>query len=199
MKALDRLLKITRSLDFEENGRMRLIAGFWAGAKLRLHFEVNDGNDHHTMWELTFSNVLEERLAGAYYCGLNVWHEGHPATDQYTEQRVTVSFSCAPPDPDRLIGQLWVAHRALVDDWIPFDRYFNDAMPLRRLLAANSGILAAGPRFIMNEYARVLKENGCIPNKSRRSAKGRITKASLIHFDESFVIAEAVVAKRLAG
>lgn len=59
--------------------------------------------------------------------------------------------------------------------------------------------LAAGPKFIMNEYARVLEENGCIPTKSRPSTKQRVKKASLIHFDESFVIAETVVAKQLTG
>jgi hypothetical protein len=197
MTVLDRLLAIVHSLAFEENGRMSITAALWEQENVRLRFEVHDGNDDFTKWELVFRDVLEVQLSQASHCGLNVWRSDHVAIDQYTDRRAALAFSSPATDPDRLLGQLWAAHRAIAGDWIPFDRYLNTAGRIEDLVRAPSGKLASGPLFLIDAYAEVLKRNGCVPSRAGRTRKGPAESACMVHFDESYVVAKSVRAKQL--
>lgn len=42
---------------------MRLMAAFWEGAQLRLQFEVDDGSEQLSRWEMTFEDVLNSTWA----------------------------------------------------------------------------------------------------------------------------------------
>jgi hypothetical protein len=138
--------------------------------------------------------VLEYKLADVFRCGLNIWHEDHPAIDQFTQQHEYLHFAGAAADPDRLMGELRAAHRKLVDHWIPFGRYCRGA---RSLFTSSSGLAATGPAFIVEEYAEVLAANGCQPIRLVQPVAPRAQHATLAHFGESYVIAEEIGARRL--
>ena len=196
MKAIDQLLEIIGSLAFEEDGKLRLDTASWNRSQLRLQFTVEEGNDRVSQWELRFEGVIEHRLSLMYHAGFNVWYDDHVAIEQYTARVQTLGFTTATPDPDRVLGRLWAAHREIADDWIPFDRYFNDAMPLHELLAQPSGLLAPGPKFLIDAYTDALEQSGYTPGNVKRSRAGRVKHACMAHFDESYVIAERIAAKR---
>jgi hypothetical protein len=193
------LLQAIDDADLEHNGRLRVVSAHWsAGGRLTVRFQLDDGESQRSAWRLRFDGVLESMLRDVFNCGLNIWHGDHPAIDQYTQQHEHLHFAGTAGDPDRLVGQLWAAHRKLVDDWIPFDCYLSGG-PLRELFASGSGLLATGPTFIVEEYAKVLVANGCQPIRLVRPSAPRAQHASLAHFGESFVIAEEISARQLTS
>lgn len=194
MSGLDELLAIVHSLPFEEHGKMRLLAVIIENTELRLQFRVDDGGEQVSEWELAFTGVDEVHLTTFHNCGLRVYREDHPALDQYTDPHDVLSFSAAAADANRVVGQLWAAHCRAADDWIPFDRYIHRAPDLGSLLSSRSGILAEGPRFLLEAYAAVLDENGCKP--STITGHERTGGACMVHFDESYVIAREVTCTR---
>jgi hypothetical protein len=194
---VEALLQAIDDADLEHNGRLRVVTAQWSETlRLTLRFQLDDGESRST-WRLRFDGVLEYKLADVFRCGLNIWHEDHPAIDQYTQQHEYLHFAGVAADPDRVVGQLWAAHRKLVDDWIPFECYLEGG-PLRELLASSSGLLATGPTFIVEKYAEVLSANGCQPIRKVVRAP-RVRRASLAHFGESYVIAEEISARRLTS
>ena len=54
------------------------------------------------------------------------------------------------------MAELWRRHSVLTAGYIPFGTYFNPDLPIADLLATNGGIIAEGPRRVMDEYADVL-------------------------------------------
>lgn len=197
--SLPELLAIVATSDFKDNGQMRVDTVEWSGSDLTVGLQLDHGTDEKSAWELRFTGVLEHLFADVSNCGLNVWHVDHPVLDQYVQPRESLHFASAPRDAMHVIGELWVAHRELVDDWIPFDRYLNDDLPLERLLASGSGLLATGPTFLIARYADILKAQGCRPRR-RPVVTGRVVEsATLTHFGESYVVAARVMASRVAA
>ena len=143
------------------------------------------------------SEVLEYLLTNGFRCGLNHWTEDHPALAQYSEPFESLYFAAKSKDPDAFLGRLWAAHREATDDWIPFDRYLNDSMRIRRLVQSEYGLLANGPSFLIEEYAKLLETEEMRP-KRLASRSGTYTRdAQMIHFGDSYVIAKAFTAERV--
>lgn len=152
---------------------------------------------HHSAWKLRFSGVVEQQLSVIVDCGLNVWRH-HVVLDQYTRRREFLHFAQRPGNADEVIGQLWRAHTAAVDDWIPFDRYLNRELQLAELLASGSGLLATGPDFLIDPYERVMRDFGCQPCRLALPGPPRLSQGLLAHFGESYVVAEQLTVQRIA-
>ena len=175
---------------------MRVVSAHWSADRLTVRLQVDHGTDETSAWQLRFTRVIEHLFADVYDCGLNIWYRDHPAIDQYLQSRAFLHFAAAPTDPDRVVGRLWANHVQLVDDWIPFERYINQELPLPTLLASGSGLVATGPLFIIEAYAEILESEYCEPT-IKELPSARAASASLTHFGESYVIAEGVTARRL--
>lgn len=191
------LLAIIETGEFHRNGRMRVVSAHWSADRLALRLQVDHGTGQNSAWQLRFTGVLEYVLAEVSNCGLNIWRDDHPAIAQYIDAREFLYFAASPKNPDQVVGKLWSAHRALVDDWIPFDRYVDCEQPLDQRLASGSGVVATGPAFLLSSYAAVLEEAGCEPTRKELRAARPARSAVLAHFGESYVIAEQIATRRL--
>jgi len=197
---LQQLLGILGTLDFEENGRMRVVSVRWSADRLAVRFHVDHGTEETSTWQLRFTGVLEHLFTDVVNeCGLNIWDGDHPAIDQYVQPREFLHFASAPQDPHHVVGELWAAHVKLVDDWIPFERYFNGEVALHQLLASGSGLLAKGPVFLLSAYASILENAGCRPTRQALPPARLVQTATLTHFGESYVVAEKVIVRKLAA
>ena len=196
--SLDELRAIIESLRFEEFGDMRIVHAHWSAGRLVLRAELDHGDGNRSAWQLRFTDVLEHSITEVANCGLNIWHD-HVVIDQFTRPRLFLHFGAAPADADALIGQLWSAHTALADDWIPFDRYLNQQVPLNGLLKSGSGLLATGPDFLISAYADVLDRNHCLPSRGSLSEGRHLQSATMAHFGESYVVAQSLLVRRLAA
>lgn len=58
------------------------------------------------------------------------------------------------------IGCLYAEHVSRMHGWVSFSAYLNGALPLPKLLAAQTGMLARGPRPLIEAYRAVLEGSG---------------------------------------
>jgi hypothetical protein len=130
----------------------------------------------------------------------------HVLARQHTDTCQTLSFSGKPQSVLVAMGELLVAHRRTVSDWIPFERYLNAQCDLAWLLATGFGTLADGPSFLVKAYADALENAGIEPSLlPRRPAKcwdgaQWVTSSSALYtllIGESFFVAEAFQEREL--
>jgi hypothetical protein len=192
------LREITQSAEFTERGWLRLASSHWDDRAIRLELEVAEGRGREAVarWTVACSNVREYLICDADGGGLQVNGSDHPVVRQHIEPRADLFFQGKPSAPTELLGRLWLAHRAIADDWIDFDRYLNLPGRLERLLRRGSGKLASGPRFLLDEYAAVLRAAGVEPSLGGKRATSPKAALWAAHFGDSYVVAEAFVASR---
>ena len=88
----------------------------------------------------------------------------HVLIRQHMETWQKLYFRGIPQSEIEIVGQLLVAHRETVGDWIPFAKFFNSCCKLNGLLTGGFGQLADGPTFLIEKYASVLLSAGLKPN-----------------------------------
>ncbi|HKR64455.1 MAG TPA: hypothetical protein VJZ00_12055 [Thermoanaerobaculia bacterium] len=181
---LDQLLSITRTGEFEDNGRMRVVSAQWSADRLAIRLEADHGDGQHSSWQLRFTGVLAYRLEDVFNCGLNVWEANHPVLAQYTDRREFLHFSAPPRNATEAIGELWSAHVAL-----------NREPELTALLMSGSGLFATGPSFLIDAYARVLDAQGCGTMRKELPRSRTINEIVMIHFGKSHAVAERVTCR----
>lgn len=124
---------------------------------------------------------------------------------QFTDLQVMLHFNGKPKSASKVIAELWLAHRKLVDDWISFETYVNNSDKLFELIEDGYGLFASGPKFLIDEYESVLNKNSIDTTRTKERPYKRwvdgqfeiINKPlAMIHFGESFVVAKDFSAKR---
>jgi hypothetical protein len=133
-------------------------------------------------WWLRCHGVRELHIADLNGGGIRVYGSSHPAARQYSADRAALTWRPQGRGAEAL-RVLLVAHTALVDDWVPFDRYARP-FPSGALL-----IKWRGPDFIMQAYARALDRLGLQPRLVRHK-KGITGQARCLHFGDSFIVAK---------
>lgn len=157
---LDTLIALTKTDEFEEGGfRFHSAKNTPDGMVLEFFLVPGNGGDEQH-WLVECSGVRDFLLHGEFADRLYEVSE-HPVLLPYTEQVTELFFYSPSPNPIATVGALFESHRALVADWIPFERFIN-IFPkgLSQLLATSSGQLAAGPISLLSAYSRVLTEHG---------------------------------------
>lgn len=199
---------LLNSEEIENEGWVRVVGFRWVGTQLTCDLQVHEGlgDEILSSWQVLCDEVREYQMVDMSGGDLQVDDGGHPVVRQHTDTAVDLAFRGIPGDPIRLIGGLWKAHRETCDGWIPFDRYLNLQLPLEELLRADSGVLAQGPRFLLEAYASELRAHSLAASlSSERSAKyfadGKWLEQqqplSVMQFGESFIVAERFRSLRL--
>jgi hypothetical protein len=203
----DAIVELTKNWEFENSGGLRFRSSQCTadGVVLDLFLVPGNGsNEQH--WQIECSGVRDYLLRNEFCVGLHVVSE-HPLLLPFTEQVTKLYFYSASPNPIATVGALFECHRALVDTWIPFERFIN-VLPkkLSQLLAASSGLLADGPVSLMEAYSCVLGEHGIhssmLPSQSPKFWDGEkwvVSNVPLqaVIFESSYVVADRFNAKRL--
>jgi hypothetical protein len=128
--------------------------------------------------------------------GLNFWERHHPIAEQFSSPKASLSIGLGRRTREECASVLLRAHRALVDDWIDFDRF---VCPDRWLTGRSKRIALGGPRFLLEAYAQELAKCGFAArlkiHKRRLYWRGpgwsedRLD-LSVLHFSSSYVAAE---------
>jgi hypothetical protein len=183
---MEELLEITSTGQFEDNGRLTIRSALWKDDDLEIGFLVDHGDDTSSEWVVFCHDVLEYFLAEPMgMTGMNVWSGDHPVLSQYLRRHEALYFPSAPANADEVVGQLWSEHLRVTEDWIPFDRYVNRSLPLRRLLERGSGLLAEVPDLLIDAFEVVLARHECAPSLLVSLSGARVAAAQMIHFGES--------------
>ena len=122
----------------------------------------------------------------------------HPLLWEYLLPRTELYFSGSCNSLGVLVSELYDRHVEMTEDWIPFSHFMNDEKP-SRLLQNSMGKLAAGPKLLLEQYAKILEKNGISSSflwernpKRWDEVSGWVdgyTDLKLLIVDESFVIA----------
>ena len=177
---------------------MDLSEARWIGKDLALCFYVSPDGKTQEVWEVICKSVVESQLTETTNCGLNYWEsEDHPVIAQYSEPHEDLYFSKPTENPSALLGILWKVHRKATDNWIPFDRYINRQVTPRELFESDMGMLASGPSYLIEAYASAIDNEGMKPRRLASEEGIYVPEAKMIHFSESYVVAETFEASRI--
>jgi hypothetical protein len=182
---------------------VRLAAALPGRGATTLRFELlrHVGAKPASQWVVSCQRVREMTLTVDDFGGLNFWRDDHPALAQFTSRKSSLTIHLGGRSVAECAGVLLRAHWNAVDDWIEFDRF---AVRDGELTAASGRVSVGGPRFLMEAYHRELRESGFAaqlkPYKRALYWSGlgwseRKRDVSMLHFGNSFVVAEAFSAE----
>ena len=184
--------KLLRSFAANPQSWINVTGASWLGAnRLVIHLSLQRGRRGSVVqrWDVEARGVRDVHIVDTNGGGLQLSGARHPAARQYLDEYDVLSFKGPVANVNALVGELYVAHEELVDDWISLDKYLPSARLLASLFSRNRGRLCRGPRFLLRRYEHVLRGNGL--NTARRAVKrSQPRNAHLLHFGASFVVAE---------
>ena len=162
---LEELDAVFATLEFEERGAVLLDSVRWRGRACEIVLDVRtgDADESRQAWRVQCADVRATRLSPGWRDAVEFVHT-HPLLLPYTDAQVQLAFRGRPEQPRAVVGALWEAHQAATDGWLPFDAFLNRNVPLAELIAAGGGILAEGPRSVLEGYAVSLREYGVFPS-----------------------------------
>lgn len=174
---------------------------------LEVSFSVHKGQRGKRVdgWSVTCRRVHEAKITDFDGGGLRVYSATHPAARQYVARRAELRWprNC---DEAKVLLALYRAHTKAADDWIPFDRYLSIETPWTGTSfqphfahISGSSFVCRGPDFLVRTYAEALEAIGeRVQLTLRRVSKLKPTQPKVLHFGESYVVADAFTAKRAA-
>lgn len=192
---------------------MRLLEAAWPEGRCRLLFRVWPGDpptegDSPALarfedWVVECAALSAARVIFESADGLALTDE-HPLLWPYREGVAELAFHGRAKDPAAVVAGMWARHLAVAGDWIPFGDYlnlFDQAAPVFSLLETGGGILASGPRPLMEAYAEVLHAHGLDPSfvgATRVGLRaGEAPDLAVLLFGESYVIGSGFTAQLL--
>jgi hypothetical protein len=205
---MDNLVQALDNPEYGEEPWFRVTACSWESFNLNLTAEILDESQMKVVeqWNISAIGTREYSISDVNGGGLNYHQDDHPLIQKYLDLHVHLTFSGTPISVESVVGELWLAHRSKVDDWIAFDAFLNTQERLDVLLKGGHGQLAEGPRFLLLEYSDVLSRHGQHPSfHGERPPKKwdgekfveELSTLSLIHFGNSFIVAEMFQANRI--
>jgi hypothetical protein len=167
---------------------------------LRLELWSRPSERPTELWTVSCFGVREVSLSDFDGGGLNWWDRDHPLLSQFTSPKASLRVRLSRTTNEMIIGILVSAHRAIVDDWIPFERF---ARP-RLFRGVVNTTTIAGPEFLLAGYAARLADAQVAATLKRhkrqlywygRGWSERRYDLSVLHFGSSFVAAERFAAQ----
>ncbi|MGD0860836.1 MAG: hypothetical protein ABR912_16190 [Terracidiphilus sp.] len=157
-------------------------------------------------WNFICRGVREANISDLNGGGLAVYTHSHPAALQYIAPRAEL-FWARTCDETQVLAALYRAHVEAVDDWIPFDRYLTTNTPWNGASdcpdfspVSGDSFVCKGPDFLVRTYAKALEAIGVRVRMTRRGrSRAKSTLPRVLHFGESYIVADTFAAQRLAG
>ena len=153
------LLQVVGTGEFEDEVYwLNLVGVRSSDGDVMLDLELYHQEASPERWQLHCHETRFVRFQGSFHrVGFEIFGE-HVVLMPHLEPRSELYFSSSPNDADAVVGRLLETHRGFVGDWLPFFSYFNSsaAYPLSRLLAGGHGLLADGPKPLVEKYREVL-------------------------------------------
>ncbi|HEU4994473.1 MAG TPA: hypothetical protein VFT29_06615 [Gemmatimonadaceae bacterium] len=118
--------------------------------------------------------------------GIRLYGADHPLARQYSSGKARVRLKRVE-DAGAAIAALVTAHGRIFDDWVPIDRYLGSVADLPVRVA--KGLSLTGPEFVLKGYARSL-HSVAAASLIRRSKRSSTARFRVLHFSQSFVVAE---------
>jgi hypothetical protein len=167
---LKAFLEVASALDFSPmqagygampgGADVRLLYAAWTGTRCELGLRLwRAGMAPPERWTVTCEIVDDYRLLAAPCSELRLADQ-HVLLERYTAPAARLSFRGQPPSVPDAVGALAEAHWRHAGDWLSLDTFLNPQVEVAELLAAGIGVLAEGPRPLLEAYSVALRRHG---------------------------------------
>jgi hypothetical protein len=182
---------------------MRVVQVLRISGRLEICFSVHRGKRGKRVdqWRITCRGVHEAQITDWDLGGLRLYPSTHPAARQFVARWAELRWP-RPCDEARVFLALHRAHIKAVDDWVPFESYLQIETPWTGSCFApisGSNFVCRSPEFLVRAYAKALEAIGERAQITlRRASKLKPTKPKVLHFGNSYVLANTFTAERVA-
>jgi hypothetical protein len=171
---------------------------------IELSFSIHRGKQGKKVdgWKVNCRGIHEAQITDLDGGGMALYSSSHPAARQYSARQAELRWpsNC---EESKVLDALFRAHVAESDDWIPFDRYLfrwhgTASTPTLAPVSRNK-FVCRGPDFLIRTYAKALKAIGeQVQVTIRSNPKRKATRPRVLHFGESYVVADTFSAQQSA-
>ena len=157
---MEELEQILQTVEFENNGWIKLMRLEQLNETLLLDVEINTGSeDHdHQNWRICCTKPHDFHIERELIYDVEVvrdhvllWKNYQPSTSLFIKGRIE--------DYRSVIGALYEKHIEVTGGWYSFGD-FDLSDQASRVLAAGFGLLARGPSTLVQAYAAILEKYG---------------------------------------
>lgn len=154
---------IFSTLEFEEDGGVRITGSDWFSNDLRLEFALKTGVEgQNQLWEVQITGVRDESIKSGFSHKLELLEE-HPLLWAHNQLQTSLYFGQSTSKPHELFTEIYSTHLRLTRNWVPLNQYINANVSIIDLCKSPSGLFASGPIKILEEYQRVLESHRMNP------------------------------------
>jgi hypothetical protein len=172
-----------------------------------LSFAIHDGSRGKRIegWTVICRGVHEAKITNMDGGGLRLYPSSHPAARQYFDRQTELRWPCTCNE-QQVLAALFRAHTEAADDWISFDSYLLHHSYLYQPLGGSyfastseGKFVCRGPEFLIRAYAKTLESIGePVQVTVRRGQKMKTIRPKVLHFGDSYVVANLFTAQRSA-
>lgn len=184
----------------DDDLNLTLVSFEQVGDNLLLTFELSYegfyGEETEVLqkWLVTcenFDNHNLKQLESFYYRDFEIVND-HVLLWDYHKDFYELYFHGQVKNIKEGIGELYLVHRNITEDLIPFGTYMNTKMEW--LIEGGLGLFAEGPEPIIREYEKVLAGFGVktslLPVRSRKKGDSTCNEYKVLLFGNSYVVAK---------
>lgn len=196
------LKKLVESSNFENLGGITINKFERNSNDLTITFTITDGvreeGEEDQLWELSIQGVQATKVVIESTEQLS-FYEDHFLLREYTEAWTSLYFNGEAEHPDRLLADIYGAHRANFGNWIEIEKYLNPLFSLSKLCTSPFGLFAKGPKSILEVYSDCLDKCHLNPHflDSNTMVKEPEPPLRLLIIGDSYFIGEIFSFKRV--
>ena len=177
-----------KQIDRIPNAWVRLGLVVPDGRNLGLLFAIHNGKRGRVVKRcrvrcLRVRHWLVDDLDGG---GIRLYGADHPLVRQHSSATARLRLARVEHAGAAMAG-LVAAHTRLFDDWVPIEQYLGSLADLPARLV--DGLSVTGPEFVLRAYARAVRSLTAA-SLSKRPKRGAAARLRVLHFSQSFVVAE---------
>lgn len=189
------LLQIIENDELEWDGGALItsIDYFEDHVKIELSILLDRSDEKQQFWEIQLEGLKSEKILREWSEDIGVFDQ-HFLIDEQIDKSVELYIKSKANDSNKLLSDLYFHFKNEYDDLISFDKYINTS-----LIQMNFGLLARGPKFIMDQIKEILNTNGCSPYFYESNSIEIEEKLNLyvLFIGSSYFIAEKITFERV--
>src|SRR5258705_8291122 len=191
------LLSRISFVDYEDYGSLlvKRVEGHEGNLFVYLDVSVDEDADLPKSIRIGCKGYLESNLSPGAYVTLEP-SQDHVLLWHYNQPQVLTTFHGKVSEPLLVVGALFEQHTDLVEDWIPFSKYFNTDLSLSELLGGTFGLLAEGPEQLIVAYEKVLNGYG-VSVSHHKSSEVQNENVAVMLFVWSYFILKRILAQAI--
>jgi len=194
--------------DLENHDNLSLIEMKEESNILSLTFKLQsdlDEEDKFQIWKIECKDFIQRRICDDLFSSFDIFEE-HVLLWEYNQPKAGLYFKGTTENISGLIGELYLKHLSITQDWIPLTEYINDMVDIQELIKAGYGLLANAPMEIIEEFSEVLNKfnikpsivsNGIMRYWDGGSWVNGHTQYCVLIFGRCFVIAKEFKEERI--